>query len=190
MPRLFCRDAAAEMDFCKHTFGAVELNRRAGPDGKVAHGLMTISGEMIMIEAEWPGFPSRAPQLDGSSPVGIFVYVEDVDKAVERSVAVGAKILYPVQNQFWGDRIGWIMDPQGHVWTIASRIEETTKEQRDQRWGGQFGQIGEGERVNALVEVVAAKDWHRRQEIKKTYAVGLGKAYFYFGATGRALPLF
>ena len=60
MPRLFCRDAAAEMEFCSHTFGALELNRRPGPDGKVVHGLMAISGEMIMIEAEWPGFPARA----------------------------------------------------------------------------------------------------------------------------------
>jgi PhnB protein len=134
MPRLFCRDAAAEMDFCHRALDAVELNRRPGPDGKVAHGLMTISGEMIMIEAEWPGFPARAPQLDGSSPVGIFVYVQDVDETVERAVALGAKILYPVQDQFWGDRIGWIMDPQGHTWTVASRIEETTKEERDQRW--------------------------------------------------------
>ena len=65
MPRLFCRDAAAEMEFCSHTFGALELNRRPGPDGKVAHGLMAISGEMIMIEAEWPDFPARAPQLAG-----------------------------------------------------------------------------------------------------------------------------
>lgn len=134
MPRLFCRDPAAEIDFCKRAFGAVELNRRHGPDGKVAHGLMTISGEMLMVEAEWPGFPSRAPLPDGSSPVGIFVYVEDVDQTVDRTLALGAKVLYEVQNQFWGDRLGWIMDPQGHVWTIASRIEETTKEGRDQRW--------------------------------------------------------
>lgn len=101
MPRLFCRDAAAEMEFCSQTFGAVELNRRSGPDGKVAHGLMTISGEMIMIEAEWPGFPARAPQLDGSSPVGIFVYVDDVDQVVQRAIGSGARILYAVQNQFW-----------------------------------------------------------------------------------------
>jgi PhnB protein len=134
MPRLFCRDPAAEMDFCKHTFGAVELNRRPGPDGKMAHGLITIGGEMVMIEAEWPGFPSRAPQLDGSSPVGIFVYVEDVDQTVERALALGAKVLHEIQNHFWGDRLGWIMDPQGHVWSIASRIEETTGEERNQRW--------------------------------------------------------
>src|SRR5215467_2854606 len=110
IPRLYCRDVAAEIDFCKNTFGAIEGVRRPGPDGKAAHAMLTIGPAMLMIEAEWPTLPSRAPKPDGSSPVVIFVYVEDVDKTVERAVATGAKILYPVQNQFWGDRIGWIMD--------------------------------------------------------------------------------
>jgi PhnB protein len=134
IPRLFCRDVAAEIDFCKSTFGAVELARRPGPDGTAAHALMTIGPAMIMIEAEWPGLASRAPKPDGSSPVVIYVYVEDVDKTVERAVAGGAKILFPVQNQFWGDRIGWVMDPSGHVWTVATRIEETTEGEREGRW--------------------------------------------------------
>jgi len=94
---------------------------------------MTIGPAMIMIEAEWPGIASRPPQPDGSSPVVIFVYVEDVDTTVERAVAGGAKVLFPVSNQFWGDRIGWVMDPSGHVWTIATRIEETTEEERQER---------------------------------------------------------
>jgi PhnB protein len=81
MPRLYCRDVAAEVDFCKTVFDAVQLNLRPGPDGKAAHALMTIGPAMIMIEAEWPGFASRAPALDGSSPVVIFVYVEDVDRS-------------------------------------------------------------------------------------------------------------
>jgi PhnB protein len=95
--------------------------------------LLTIGPAMIMIEAEWPGVPTRAPQPDGSSPVVIYVYVDDVDKTVERAVAAGAKVLFPVENQFWGDRIGWVMDPSGHVWTIATRIEETTEEERQAR---------------------------------------------------------
>ncbi len=136
MPMLVCRDAAAEIDFCKTAFGAVELGRRPGPEGTVAHALLTISGEMIMIEAEWPSLASRAPQADGSSPVVIFVYVEDVDAAVERAVTAGAQILLPVQNQFWGDRTGRILDPAGHVWTIATRIEETAAPEREQRWSG------------------------------------------------------
>jgi len=133
-PRLFCRDVAAEIDFCKNTFGAVERLRRPGPDGTAAHAVITIGPAMIMIEAEWPGLESRAPTMDGSSPVVMYVYVEDVDKTIERAVAGGAKILFPVQNQFWGDRMGWVMDPSGHVWTIASRIEETTENQRQDRW--------------------------------------------------------
>jgi PhnB protein len=66
--------------------------------------------------------------------VVIYIYVEDVDKTVKRAVAGGAKVLIPVANQFWGDRIGWVMDPSGHVWTIATRIEETTEEERKGRW--------------------------------------------------------
>lgn len=134
MPRLVCRDVAAEIEFCVNTFGAVELGRRPGPDGRAAHALLTIGPAMIMIETEWPQLTSRAPTPDGSSPVLIFVYVEDVDKTVERAVTGGAKVLVPVQDQFWGDRSGWIMDPSGHVWTIATRIEKTSEEERQERW--------------------------------------------------------
>lgn len=133
-PRLFCRDVAAEIAFCKSTFDAVDVNRRPGPDGTVAHALMTLGPAMIMIEAEWPELPSRAPSPDGASPVVIYVYVEDVDKTLERAVASGAKLLVPAKNQFWGDRTGWVMDPSGHVWTVATRIEETTAGERKDRW--------------------------------------------------------
>jgi PhnB protein len=134
MPMLVCRDVAAEIDFCKTVFAAVELIRRPGPDGVVAHAALTINGAMIMIEAEWPTLASRAPQPDGSSPVAIYVYVEDVDATAERAVAAGAKILLPVKNQFWGDRTGRIIDPSGHVWTISTRIEETSSAERQERW--------------------------------------------------------
>lgn len=134
IPRLVCRDPASAIDFCTSTFDAVELGRRPGPDGKVAHALMKLGPAMIMIEAEWPTLPSRAPAPDGSSPVVIFVYVEDVDQTVERAVDRGAQVLVPAQDQFWGDRIAWIMDPSGHVWTIATRVEETSAEERDDRW--------------------------------------------------------
>jgi PhnB protein len=134
IPRLFTRDVLAEIEFCKTAFEAVELVQRSGPDGAVQHALLTISGAMLMIEAECPGLPSRAPTADGSSPVVIYVYVGDVDAAVQRAEAAGAKVLIPIQDQFWGDRIGWIMDPAGHVWTMATRVEETTAGQRDQRW--------------------------------------------------------
>jgi PhnB protein len=134
IPRLVCKDGAAEIDFCLATFGAVELNRRMGPDNMMAHALLTIGNEMIMIEGEWPSLPSRAPKPDGSSPVVIFVYVEDVDKTIELATINGATVMVQPQNQFWGDRIAWIMDPAGHVWTIATRIEETTEKVRSRRW--------------------------------------------------------
>jgi len=134
IPRLICQDAAAAIDFCTHTFGAVERVRRADPDGTVAHALLTIGPAMIMIEAESPTLPSRAPTPDGSSPVVIYVYVEDVDATVARAITGGAQVLVPVADQFWGDRIAWVMDPSGHVWTVATRIEETTAPERDSRW--------------------------------------------------------
>ncbi len=132
-PRLVCRDPVAEIDFITRTFGAQELVRRPGPDGKVAHALLTIGPAMVMIESEWPSIANRAPRLDGSSPVILYVYVENVDKAVERAVDAGAKVLSPAQDQFWGDRTAWIMDPSGHVWTIATRVEEPTEEERQAR---------------------------------------------------------
>jgi PhnB protein len=134
MPMLVCRDVSAEIDFCRTTFGAEERVRRPGPDGAVAHALMTIGPAMVMIEAEWPSLASRAPQPDGSSPVVLYVYVEDVDRVTERAVAAGAKILLPVTTQFWGDRTARIVDPAGHVWTISTRVEETSAAEREERW--------------------------------------------------------
>ena len=134
IPRLVCRDPASEVDFCVRAFEAVELNRRPGPDGTLAHALLKVGPEMIMIEGEWPSLPSRAPAMDASSPVVIFVYVADVDQVVERAAGGGAKVLVPPENQFWGDRIAWLMDPSGHVWTVATRIEQTTAEERTKRW--------------------------------------------------------
>jgi len=133
MPRLFCRDVAAEIEFCRTAFLSLERVRRPGPDGLPSHALIAIGSAMIMIESEWPDFANRAPKPDGSSPVAIFVYVENVDDTMARAAAAGATILRPAENQFWGDRVGWIMDPSGHVWTVATRIEETTEEQRQER---------------------------------------------------------
>jgi PhnB protein len=134
IPRLVCRDIDAQIDFCRETFGSAEGVRRPGPDGRTAHAMLLFGPSMLMLDAEWPTLPPRAPQPDGSSPVVIYVYVEDVDATVERAVARGASLVRPVETQFWGDRIGWIVDPSGHVWTIATRVEETTEDQRRQRW--------------------------------------------------------
>jgi PhnB protein len=133
IPRLFCRDPAAEIEFCVTTFGAVELNRRPGPDDVVAHALITIGPAMVMIESEWPQITNRAPSPDGSSPVALYVYVENVDETVSRAAAAGATTLMPPTDQFWGDRTAWIMDPAGHVWTVATRVEEPTEDERQAR---------------------------------------------------------
>jgi PhnB protein len=134
IPRLVCADPARELQFCRSVFGAVSLNERPGPDGTLAHALLTIHSEMLMIEAVWPMLPGRAPSADGTSSVIIFLYVEDVDATVQSALEHGGTLLVPAQDQFWGDRSAWIMDPCGHVWTLAMRIEETTAEERTKRW--------------------------------------------------------
>ena len=135
IPRLFCRNPADEVDFCVATFQAEERVRRPGPDGKLAHALITIGDAMVMIEGEWPEAPNRAPASDGSTPVALYLYVENVDQTMERAVSRGAKVLMAAANQPWGDRIAWFIDPAGHVWTVATRVEETTQQQRDERLG-------------------------------------------------------
>jgi len=144
IPRLVCRDPAAEIDFCAAAFGAAAINRRQGPDGTLAHALIAIGPAMVMIEREWTMLASRAPAPDGSSPVVIYLYVDDVDATVERAAAGGARVLVPAQDQFWGDRTAWIVDPAGHVWTIASRIEATTEQERRDRWSGILAGQGGG----------------------------------------------
>jgi PhnB protein len=137
-PMLVCPSPEAEMDFCATAFGAVEHVRRPGPGGSPIHIAMRINGAFLVVQAEFPEVASRAPARDGSSPVILFVYVSDVDRAVERAVAIGARILMPPENQFWGDRTARLLDPAGHVWTVASRIEETTEATRAERWSGRL----------------------------------------------------
>src|SRR5437762_10096452 len=134
IPMLVCRDPSAEIEFCRTTFGAVELGRRPGPDGSVVHALLKIGEAMIMIHGEFPSLASRAPLSDGSSPVVLYAYVQDVDAVIARALAAGARMLVPIKNQFWGDRVGRIIDPAGHVWNVATRIEQTSEAQRKERW--------------------------------------------------------
>jgi PhnB protein len=115
IPMLVCRDGASEIDFCKTAFGAVERSRRLSPDGAVIHATLTVGAFTIMVHGEFPNLASRAPQSDGSSSVVIYIYVEDVDTVIDRAVAAGAKVQLPATNAFWGDRVGRIIDPSGHV---------------------------------------------------------------------------
>ncbi len=128
IPMLVCRDGAAEIDFCKTAFGAVEQSRRLAPDGAVVHATLTIGEAMIMVHGEFPNLASRAPQPDGSSSVVIYIYVEDADTVIDRAIAAGARVQLPATNAFWGDRVGRIIDPSGHVWNVAARIKEPSSE--------------------------------------------------------------
>ena len=121
IPMLVCRDAAAEIEFCKTAFGAVELSQRSERNGCVIHATLRIGITMFMLHGEVPHLASRAPQPDGSSSVVIYLYLPNVDAAVERAMAAGAKALLPAADQSWGDRVARIIDPAGHVWNIASR---------------------------------------------------------------------
>ena len=134
IPMLVCRDPEAEIEFCVKVLNAEVGLRRPGPDGQTIHAALMLGDARIIIQAEFPQFASREPQKDGSSPVVIFVYVEDVDRAVEMTPAAGGSVLMPAQDQFWGDRSARIMDRSGHVWTIATRIEDTSENQRRERW--------------------------------------------------------
>ena len=127
VPMLVCRDAASEIEFLKAAFGAVELSRRSAADGSVLHATLGIGELLLMLHGETERLASRAPQPDGSSPVVVYLYLEDVDAAMARAVAAGAGILTPVADQFWGDRMGRIVDPSGHVWNVASRVDENSK---------------------------------------------------------------
>jgi PhnB protein len=124
IPMLVCRDPAVEIEFCKHSFDAVELSRREGQDGTIVHATLRIGEAMIMIHDESTHLNSRAPQSNGSSPVVIYLYGEEVDSVIEKAVTKGARVLLPPEDQFWGDRVGRIIDPENHVWNIACRIDE------------------------------------------------------------------
>lgn len=122
IPMLICRDANAELDFCIQAFGAIELSRRTAENGDLIHATLMIHQSMMMLHNENAHLASRAPQADGSSSVVTYLYDENVDEIINRAVALGAKVLMPAEDQFWGDRVGRIIDPAGHVWNIASRI--------------------------------------------------------------------
>ncbi len=133
IPRLFCRDPVAEIEFCTAVLGGVEGVRRPGADGRTAHAVVLFGAAMVMIESEWPQVTNRAPAPDGTTPVAIYLYVADVDQIVQRAVAAGARVLSPPADQFWGDRTAWVLDPANHVWTLATRVEQTTEEERQAR---------------------------------------------------------
>jgi len=132
-PYLVIRGAAEAIEYYKKVFGATEVMRLADPSGRIGHAELQIGGSHIMLADEHPEMGYRGPIPSGSSPVSILLYVEDVDSIVDRAVAAGAKILKPVQDQFYGDRSGFIQDPFGHFWGIATHIEDVSPEEMKER---------------------------------------------------------
>jgi PhnB protein len=138
-PYLIIKNAARAIDFYKKAFGATERMRMADPTGKVMHAEIQIGDSRIMIADEFPEMGARSPESLGGSPVSIFLYVEDVDALAKQATSAGAKVLMPVQDQFWGDRYGKLTDPFGHVWDIATHKEDVAPEEMHKRAAAAFG---------------------------------------------------
>ena len=127
-PHLVCAGAAEAIDFYKKAFGATEVARLPGPDGKLMHGAVRIEGSVVMLVDENPQWGAFGPTALKGSPVTIHVYVTDVDAFVARAVKAGAKAIMPIDDMFWGDRYGIIEDPFGHHWSIATHVRDVRPE--------------------------------------------------------------
>ena len=136
-PYLSIRGAAEALEFYKMAFGAKEIMRMPGPDGKLGHAEISIGGSRIMLADEHPDIQALSPKTIGGSPVSIHLYVDDVDAAVERAVAAGAKLIRPVADQFYGDRVGGVEDPFGYRWFIATHKEDLTMDEIRRRAAAQ-----------------------------------------------------
>jgi PhnB protein len=132
-PYLVMNGAARAIEFYKKAFGATELLRFAMPGGKLGHAEIKIGNSPIMLADEMPEMGHRGPQALGGTPVGILLYVEDVDAMFNRAIAAGATVVKPVQDQFYGDRSGTLTDPFGHQWTIATHKEDVPLEEMHKR---------------------------------------------------------
>lgn len=127
------KSASEAIDFYKKAFGAEELFRMPGPDGKsVMHAEIRIGDSIIFLGEECADSKLKAPTLTGA-PMMIHLYVEDVDALFDRAVKAGAKEMMPLQNMFWGDRYGFVQDPFGYFWSIATHIEDLTPEEIEKR---------------------------------------------------------
>jgi PhnB protein len=134
-PYLVVRGAAQAIEYYKKVFGATELFRMDAPDGKVGHAELKIGDSQIMLADEKPGMGTgyASAQTIGASPVSLYVYIPDVDAVVDRAVTAGAKLLKPVQDQFYGDRTGFFQDPFGHLWGVATHVEDVSPAQMEER---------------------------------------------------------
>ncbi len=130
---LMVKGAAAYIDFLKRAFGAEELNRSPGSGGKLMHVLMKIGDSMIMFADDFSAEFGMPPLVEGNLPFVLSIYVPDADATCNHAVAAGCQVQMPISDQFWGDRYGQVRDPFGFVWAIASRKEELTREEIQER---------------------------------------------------------
>ena len=130
-PYLIVKGGAKALEFYAKAFGAKELFRMPQPDGRIGHAEMQLGNARFMLADEFPERDIRAPQ--GAPPLSLMIYTEDCDGMFNRAVALGAKVLRPLANQFYGDRLGMLADPFGHHWSIATHIEDVSPEELERR---------------------------------------------------------
>jgi PhnB protein len=132
-PYLAVEDAAQAIEYYEKAFGAKERNRMEAPGGAIAHAELEVGDSVVMLSDALPEFSTRPPRELGGTSVSVLMYVEDVDAVVKQAVDAGATVLREVADQFWGDRMGNIKDPFGHVWSVATHVEDLTPEEIGER---------------------------------------------------------
>jgi PhnB protein len=138
-PYLIVSGAAEAIDFYTRVFGATERMRMEGPDGTVGHAELKLGDSVVMLADEFPELGARSPRTIGGSPVIVHVYVEDADAIVEAAAAAGARVVQPVETRFYGDRSGQIEDPFGHLWNVATHVEDVPPEEMMRRAAAEMG---------------------------------------------------
>ena len=132
-PYLIVSGATKAIDFYKKVLGATEIMCMPGPGGRIMHAELRIGDSVIMLADENPAMGASSPKTVGGTPVGIMLYVKDVDAVFKKAIAEGAKSERDVADQFYGDRNGTFVDPFGHKWTVGTHIEEVTPEEMKSR---------------------------------------------------------
>ena len=132
-PYLIIDGAARALDYYQRVFGATERMRMPGPDGKIGHAEISIGDSMVMLADEHHEMGARSPRAVGGTAVSLMLYVNDVDATVKTAVAEGAKVLQPVEDKFYGDRMGTIEDPFGHHWHIGTHKEDVPPDELKRR---------------------------------------------------------
>jgi len=132
-PYIVVKGAGNALEFYKKAFGAVEIVRMPGPGGAIMHAEFKIGDSILMMGDENIAMGAPSPLTLGGTPIGLCIYVKDSDAVFNQAVAAGAKVLYPVKDQFYGDRSGTVQDPFGHKWTVATHKEDVSPEEMQKR---------------------------------------------------------